>query len=446
MSANTSSTDHIFNAIRRSLSEEFPELTLIYIICDEGQQSTAFKSKKHEFADHPSAKELIEQIETALDTRPPEHFGSYFIKHHEKILMGLQKKLSALAVCFINTKTLEYFEDADFSCKCTAYSACFETLHHLLKKDTNEDPIQTDPSREKINALRIKLMADCFAAMMLESTGTKGAIQIIIKKYCENTLSPAKDFHPENHPLLLAIDGLNVVYKDLKDEIPSKTGLIAHTYYMAAEIGNTYDDISLKQWIRFYLGAQDMAWAGYSNNAILSAAVYSSDSPYIRSNAHICAESLNTTPVPLKDTNIYNPFADDEKNERLHIRACKMAFMALLERINETEDPNLFFETARKQTKDLLKFKPMGWCAPALIEAENALRLFKETPTTEEEMIGNAFQASLSQIQWKDLKTLNRKFIDLTRKGMDIGPNEALEIIGDDEVYAHYRNAFELLK
>jgi len=448
MTPRETSTDHIFNAIRRTITDEFPDLTLLFIICGEGQQSESFEIKKQEISKHPAAHLLIRHTERLIKSHPPEHFGTCFVEETEKSAFGLIKKQQALAACFINERALKHFEDKDFACKVTAYTGAFEAVHlYLQSKDRkNEQLKEVDTTRLKINALRTKLMADCFAAMILESSGIKNATQTVTKKYCEHTLSTTTDFHPENHPLPMALDGLNVVYKDLKNQTPPKTGLIKHTHFMALEIGNTYDDISLKQWIRFSLGVQDMAWGGYSSNDILSAAVYGSDSPYIRSTAHICAETLNTTPVPLKDSNIYNPFSEEDANERTHMRACKITFIALLERVNETGDPSLFLEKAREQTKKLFEFRPMGWCAPALIEAENAYRLFKETPTAEEEMIDNAFQAAFAQVKWKDLKTLNRRIIGLSRQGVEVGPEQAIAIMGDDETYAPYKNAFEILK
>ena len=188
-----------------------------------------------------------------------------------------------------------------------------------------------------------------------------------------------------------------------------------------------------------------MAWSGQSSNDILSAAIYSSDSPYIRSSAHICSESLNTTPVPLKNTDIYNPFADEESIERIHLRTCRMIFLQTLEKVDKKDQPELFFEKAREQTRKLLAGNPLGWCAPALVETENAYRLFKETPNAEEEMINDAFHGACARIKWRDLQTLNRKITNLRRQGNEITAEDILSIMGDNETYAPYKNVFEML-
>ena len=316
----------------------------------------------------------------------------------------------------------------------------------LEKESDEKEKIQNaDPSRAMIKTLRTRMMADCFATMMLESTGMKGALQNIPKQMCKKTLSTAKNYRAHLHPLPMALDGLNVIYKDLKDSRTPKTGTFEHTHFMACEIGDTYDDIPLKEWVRFCLNAQDMAWAGHQPSEIISAAVYGSDSPYIRSNAHICAETLNITPSPLKTHAMYNPFADDDANERAHIRLCNAAFLTLMDKVSVSENPHLFLDEARTQTKKLMECQPLGWCAPALIEAENAYRLFIETPNAEEDMIKHAFEAGLSRIHWKDLGALTRRIIALKNKMERVCATDVLEDIEGIEKFEPYQGAFDLL-
>lgn len=450
MSTSATSVDHIFNAIRREFSDEFQELTIVFVLYDPGHLQEALEAKRAEILSHPAGEEAFAEAAQEIKTRDHGRFCASFKQHTTPKAMGLLKKTEALGICFIPKSDTALFEDLNFACRHAGYAAGFLALHEYItsshgKKDERTEKIESDPARFRAYKLRIRLMAGCFATMLMENMGTKGTIQNVLKKYCSLTTGRALLFWPEDHPMPMAIDGLNVVYKDLKDEAGPKTGPLEHLHYMAEEIGNTYDDISILQWSRFAHCAQEMAWAGYNPNEILSAAIYSSDNPYIRSNAHICAESLNTTPVPLKNTDTYNPFADEETIERNHLRICRIGFMNLLEKINETDRPEMFFEKAREQTRKLLEGNPIGWCAPALVEAENAYRLFKETRNAEEEMIGNAFQAVCSRIKWRDLQRLNRKLIRQRRMGYDISSETVLELMGDDEAYASYKNIFEML-
>ena len=450
MTAGKASLDHIFGTIRREFTDEFPDLALYFVLFEEGQHEKALAAKKQDFETHPAGPSLVQMIEETLQNPPAGNFCVGLAEHTEKSLWGLRKKTSFIGACFVQLTDTKLFEDINFSCRKAGYAIAFEGLNLYLEKTKRKKPRKQtpddDPQKQKVESLRLKLMGDCFAAMLLESTGIKGAIQTVTKKFCELSIEPSLHFRSEHHPMPIALDGLNVVYKDLKDDIAPKTGLLAHTHFMAQEIGHTYDDLNIRQWIRFCISAQEMAWAGHSSNEILSAAVYGSDNPYIRSTAHICAESLNTTPVPLKSGDIYNPFTDEETNERVHLRSCRMTLRALLEDVNETKNPQVFLDKARDQTHKLFNNHPQGWCAPALIEAENAYRLFQEKKYSEQDVIENAFHGACAMVKWRDLQRLNRKFVAQRRMGHDITAELALSLIKDDEAFTSYKNAFEIMR
>ena len=410
---------------------------------NEETPAEALAKKQSEILAHPAGEELVRKIEETYGNQPHKSYFIGLAEHTETKIFGLIKDTQYLGVCFIYTPEIPNFEDQSFTYKLAAYSSAFEALHQYFKKQAKHSEENADP---RIQQLRLKLMGDAFAAMLLENQGHKNAIQTIAKKYCELITQATPHFKAEHHPLLMALDGVNVVYKDLKGESSPKVSQLEHFHMMAKEIGDTYDDTALKQWLRFAQDTQDMAWAEYNPNEILSAAVYGTESPYIRSTAHICAETLNTNPVPLKNTEIYNPFADQETNERLHNRICRAAFLKLLETVNEHGKPELFLKTARAQTTYFLNGRPLGWCAPALIEAENAYKLFQETRNAEEEMIDNAFQAALTHIKWSDIQRLNRLFVLARRSGKNLTPKLALALIEQDESFTSYKNAFELMR
>lgn len=452
MSANANSFEHIYNAIARDFSEEFPELTIVYILYEPGKALETLTARRGSVDHHPAGRAALQDAQNLLKSSGHPHgsFCAGFATYFNAKFMGIIRKREDFAICMVETSANTLFEDRKFACRHAAYAAGFEALHKHMeasrtKHDERHEKEKTDPAKALSNRMRIRLMADCFATMMIETTGTKGAIQVVVKKHCALCLDKVLHFWPEDHPMPMAYDGINVVYKDLKDEAAPKTGPMAHIHFMAEEVGNTYDDISLTQWIRFANSAQEMAWAGYSANEILSAAIYSAENPYIRSNAHICAESLNTNPVPLKNTDIFNPFAGDEVLERNHLRICRTGFVEILEDVNEQNNPGLFFKRAKTQTEKFMAGNPLGWCAPALIETENAYRLFMETPNTEEETIGNAFQSVCSLLKWTDLHRLNRKAVYARRIGRDTTPESMLGLMGNEETYKAYKTAFQIL-
>ncbi len=449
MSAELSNLDHIFNAIRREVQEEFPTLTVLFAINETGDIDQAIQSKREEIKEHPAGDLLLSRARPKADNTQ-----LYYLldpaTYTRKLFMNFGMKKDFLFLGIFKEYSLAFYEEEGFAAQYLSYACLFKMLHaYFLEtgklKEEEDGIVALNASQTRVQNLRMNLMADSFAAMMMESKGIKGAIQRLVKRYCELSVKATINMFPEYHPLPMAIDGLNVVYKDLKDDLPPKTGKLEHFFMMALEIGQTYDDLSLQQWTRFCLGTQDMVWADFSANEILSAAIYGSDDPYIRSNAYICAESLNTNPVPLKNNDLYNPFSDEDKNERAHLRLCRVAFIKAIEAVNHNDNSQIFLNKAAEQTTRLLEGQPIGWCAPALMEAENAYRLFRDDPDAEDDMVQNAFHGTCAKLKWFDLKRFNRFIIAQKRRGINLTIYEVMGLVDQNPAYAHYRPAFELM-
>lgn len=449
MNAPQNNTEHIFSAIRREVAEEFKALTLLFEVNETCDVTEALHSKRLEINEHPAGTALLQAPKPSPDSTALFHVYGPGLRT-KKRLFNLGTKEQCLFLGVISKQSLSFYEEETFAAQYLGYAYVFKALYGYFHesgklKPEIDEPGEPDAAQKRVDLLRMNLMADAFAAMLMEHKGVKGAIQRLVKRYCELSVKSTVNMFPEYHPLPMAIDGLQVVFKDLKDDTPPKMGQLEHFMMMAIEIGQTYDDLSLQQWTRFCLGTQDMVWADYSANEILSAAIYGSDDPYIRSNAYICAESLNTNPVPLKNTDMYNPFSDDETNERSHLRLCRVTFIEAINSVNHNDDSKIFLDKALKQTKKLLQGHPLGWCAPALIEAENAYRLFQEDPKREEDTIQNAFHGACSTVKWFDLKRFNRFVIAQKRRGISLSLKDVITLIDRTPHYAQYRSAFELM-
>ena len=444
----STSIDHISNAVRRFVSDEFNNLKIIYIPCQQGQQQKAFDTIKQSYTDHPAYEKIVSTVENTLRHKSDNFFGHVMVDIIEKSLGGLIKFKKYLAICFIDETQLEIFEDHEFNAYFEIYRHTFPVLSQYFYEEKNDRIIRAinDKQRFKPNAMRIKLMQDCFATMILQSEISKQSIKSIIKQYCELTLSKSKFFRSEDRPLPLCVDGLNVVYRSLKNDRDPRIGIIEHIFFMADEIGHTYDDACLRAWLRFSQSVQFMVWADHNNNEILSAAIYNSESAYIRSTAHIFAETLNTTPTPLNIMDRHIPFRSEEDNENTHQRLSKSYFLELHKKAYTEQNAGVFMEAARLQTQRLFDGHIMSWCAPALIEAEHAYHMYEEGKAVYDDEVDNAFDAVSAQIKWKDLIKLNQIFIEERRKNDIITPARALEITAKYEEFSHYKTAFELMK
>ena len=454
MTTQNITPSQIFQSIQEEFARDFPNLELIFLPYETSHPVKTIIEKKPLFSGHPAANEVLKNAEKTTNNTNTGSFCAAFAAHEKKQLFGFKTERECLALCMIDTHETAVFENQALGYRFFAYITAFMALdQHICsskkqkykKFKTVEFDSETKPLERTLHRLQLNLMAESFAAMMLEHHEGTGTIRTIIKTLCQSALKPAKQYKPEDHPVPLALDGVNIVYKDLIDDRPDNCSNIEHVYNMAREISDTYDETSLRQWVRFISSAQDMAWAGFSENEILSAAIYVSDSPNIRANAHICSELLNTTPVPLKNNEFYNPFNTAETNERMHLRLCRTTFMDLIEKVGETNDPSLFIKEAREQTLKLLDGHPIGWCAPALIETENAYRLCQEYETFEEEEITDAFHGACAQVKWPDLQRLARRFLSLKRLENEVSIQSALRIIEQDERYTPYKSPFEIL-
>ncbi|MCC6598410.1 MAG: hypothetical protein IT559_06440 [Alphaproteobacteria bacterium] len=451
MSIDTANLDYILNAIRRDFNDEFPDTTLIFISAPADKLQETLLSWQEEILTHPAGRLLWPHLQT-LSPQGRQQTGavSAFARHEYGRYFSLLKKEAFLGVFLINTDERtapDEGEEAAFVNKHLAYTLIWDAVHireGWQRKhpalENHEGVLQYKASH--VEWLREQMMIDCFATMMLESKGEKGAISTLLKKRCALCLQPALGYRPENFPFPVALDATHLVYKDLKDAAAPGAGPLAHSYFMAQEIGQTYDDMSLKQWVSFCRAAQEMALAGHGKNEILGAAVYTSDNPYTRSTAYIVAETLNTDPVPLKHHDFYNPFTDDEINERLHLKRCRDMFDILLEKIEDSENPDLILSQIQRNNTELLEGNPAGWCALPLLAAHRAYLANSEDSPVQNS--ARAFRNMITEVKWPLIRKLHRLLIGARRAGEPVDHQTAQFLIAAHEDLHFMKPAFDL--
>lgn len=451
MTSDTASLDYSLNIVRREFSDEFPDLALVFIACHAGAREEALQKRQEEILEHPAGRALWPKLKSFVRERDFFSDLAGFARADRNRYFNLVKKEIFLAVLFVNADEIRSDgDDAAFLNKNLAYALGWQALwlREAWKKnrpglENHEGILSLNP--ERAEWLRQQMMADCFAAMMLETKGEKGAISRLLKRRCELSILPAVRYRPENFPFPVALDATHLVYKDLRDTAPPGTGPLAHAYFMAQEIGQTYDDMNLKQWAFFCRAAQEMAWAGHSKNEILGAAVYASDDPYVRSTGYIVAETLNTDPIPLKHTDFYNPFADDDANERLHARRCRGAFDDLIGEIDGGADVSIILKEVKRQNAALLNGDPAGWCALALLAAHGA---YRTSPAASEipplENARAAFFKTLEQTGWPHIRKLHRLIVAEKRKGVAMNAEKAAALTAQQDELAFLKAAFEI--
>lgn len=353
----------------------------------------------------------------------------------------------ALAVCNVCAeetvlpKALIFEANPEQYDRFLGYGLAWQALSFYQKHKTEphrkKDVIAPSPS--PLDVLRRTLLSECFAALLIEQSEEKGFFRRYMKKCSELSITANEGYIPENHPYPIVFDSIGLILKDMAIETKDMSELIQNTLLMVNEINETYDDITLKQWVQFCYGAQEMAWMGLSARDILGAASYHSDSAYVRTTAHLIAESLNTDVVPLKSLEIYNPFADQERFERAHAKVAMARFEQILGEALVDHEPEILLKEAMRQNEAFMKGEIIGWCAPALVKTCLAYGKDDVRPALLRDIFEGAFHAA----RWGDIRLLNRFVMKKKRQGTEPTPAMIVdEFIGEHERLQIFKNAF----
>ncbi len=447
MNQKSKSLEHTLNVIRRQVADEYPELTLHFITSapktpPEATKDTPSNDNLYALPDHPAKEAMLNHLKKHPPTKTT--FAGAALTKKTNIPFWRNKD-KFLAVCYINIQDMAEQNEHLFPTapekhqRLIGYSLAWKAIDLYLKYkqgqtdsyNLNNEDLLT-PIHTLANRLRANLISECFAAMLMEQQGDTGTIPKLMKKRSHLCLNKIEKTTPELHPFPISYDATRLVFNDLQNKDPDKTQLLAHTLFMADEIDGTCDDIILKQWREFCYATQEMAWMDRSRNEILSAATYSSDDPHMRTTAYIIAEALNTDVTPLNNPQYHNPFADQEKYERLHKKTALTMFEQLIITATQEGRPELLMQQALQQNTRLLAGDIIGWCAPALIKTCNAYS--KEDIRIE--LLQELFANILHDTKWSDICKLNR-FIMLKKR-------QSIPITSDVITNEFVRNKSEL--
>lgn len=213
---------------------------------------------------------------------------------------------------------------------------------------------------------------------------------------------------------------------------------------LTKEIGMTCTAQTIKQWISFARPAQEMAWAGYAPETILGAALYSCENTYVRSIADLVAENMDFKPDLVTTLDGYNPFTDQEANQRLHERKCKETWQKNMLSVRGPEDSKIFYENIKKQNRELMEGRPVGWCAYALMQAANVIET--AAPQDLNQAITRAqktFERESGAVSWENLCRLTRTIFAYRRDGYDITPERLAHICEKSDLYAPVKRTLQ---
>lgn len=422
MVLETAAIEHTCNTVRRQIQEEFPDLTLSFIVYAPGKLAKGVDHKRHEIEAHPAGPAILPLLKKAEADKTP----FVMAKAKEKKLIPLLAREKTLACIFL--KEDGTFADTD-QLRQHAYELAWHALHKIIDKD---DTLTTDQEGFAWH----NMLADCFSALVMEMQGKKGAVRNLARRRCSLALEAKPGYDAEHYPYPAVMDAAQLIYDDMrKAGNLTKTKLFSQGLEMAREIGITFDRSTVLQWQSFARPAQEMAWLGIDKNRIIGAAVHSSEDPYARSTAYLVAEILSIEPTPVSDISLYNAFTDQEANERHHRKICEETLQNLLSKREPDSNGNIFRIEAIKQNQKLLQGQLIGWCAPALILAGEIFdRNITENAKLEE--VKRAYTEACKKTNREVLRILGMIMANLRHEGKDVtAENLAAAVLHDEHVY-----------
>ncbi|MEZ5918601.1 MAG: hypothetical protein R3D66_01325 [Alphaproteobacteria bacterium] len=448
MSLETPILQHISNSAKRKVAEEFPELDLLFVI---------YKGKAWEKALETCLKENgldldIAALRTAttksVKTGRPVMAG--LLETPAKGFPGLRKKGQSYALLFLPIDAFETADDAEQG----LYMLIWETIALFELRGSGQDRLFKVedtlilPNFPPLYQARTNMLADTFCALMRRIEGHKNAIPGLAGQRSLMSVSPIPSYKAELYPFPIATDAVKLVYKDLETVLKMKLGPIARAVKMTHEVSDTFDDLSLRQWAAFASAAQEMAWGECCKNTILSAATYTSEDSYMRPIAYIVAEALHLEPAPPVRSDLYNPFTDQEANERLHLKTCGSILRQTLSKALSQRSASPFYDRAGQCNEDLLNNKPIGWCAGPLLEAADIFQaaLSQEPPPNDKTILQkteDAFHAAEASVSWEQLCLANHFFMHRRRQGLQITAEKAARMLLNNEKLSKIGGIFE---
>lgn len=442
MSIETTTIDHICSVIRREVQSEFKDLTLIFITYETGKILQGLGAKRHEIYKHTSGDAMFNHLHDLCKNGYEEDGLAALHQSLKKSLKPPFRQRQILGIYFVNIKK---FKDPEHV-RSWAYHQVWHALDLLQnfranneKAFDNADGIITPKDNAALHATT-NMLGDAFCAILENFKGDAGHISRLSRRRCKEAMNQIPGHSAELYPFPIAEEATQIVYEDLRDETMQESRPMTLAADMAREVAYTFDDAAINQWRNFANRAQEMAWMGFNKNKILSTAIYTSEDPYVRSMAYLVSETLNLDPTPIGDLQTHNPFAEQEANERAHIKRAQDSFDLALE---QDSPETVLKERALLHNQKLLDGHILGWCANAMLDALMPYKDLHETGTDIKSLARERFKRALPKTEWRSLLNLNRVILRLKRNQKEITPDLIIKICERNEGLDFVKTAME---
>lgn len=443
MAVDKNSIQSICDKITQEIAQLYAGLNLHFIVHGRADFNEMLALSEHVIITHPAASAAQAIIRKQATNSKTSFLGLAI--HQQKKMFGLKSNDEILALININIDDLKNEEEA------------LETAYHLAwhaidlyeirrepqyRKKFADGPMV--PKRSALNLSKANMQADIFAALIVALKNGKESIKNIAERRGLNSLTAAAHVKAEDYPYIIAQEACQFALFELKDQrVSTEENIITKCRQISLDIGQAFDETSIRQWWSYATPAQDMAWRGFSKENILGAAVNTCDDTFVRATSLMVAQTTNIEPSPAAELeHTYNAFLDTKSQAIAHAALVDTVFEDAITEAEsegdsgETGGSRALMNAANKQNEKLTDGHILGWCAHALQEAAHAFEkalIAGSSPTQAARM---HFEGNKGDTSWDMLKELGENIVEQRRQGFAVTMGHIAEIAHNHPAFA----------
>ena len=471
---------HQCRVLGRQIKVSYPELTPVFIVHEEKKRKEAIDQEAQNILDHPAGESILNYIKKIAGEHPEENRSKFagLAEYFSPGFLGFFRSREIICLFFVNVDRFDLQDDLknqvlhmvwhalalydDYMEGMSKSSGRKKQTEKAGGDDKKSGADNLSPSQERFSIIdgeviipklsiqelcHRNLLADIFSSTLQYLHEQEDAIRKLAIQRMRDTLTPQVGFIAEKYPFPISLETLEFLFSENIKTLNKKQRVIPQAVKITKDIGSTYKISAIKQWRSFSIPAQEMAWCGFAPETILGAAIYTNENTYVRSIADMIAEYMEIKPEIFSSLDDYNPFADQELNQRLHENLCRKDFQSLLDKLRTRDDYISFLRMANKHNDKMKNGNPVGWASHALITVSDIIRSSKPRDSVNnlKPVLQQTFEEQMKKIDWKNIRSVARYLFRKKRDGIEINYDLISNIPEKNEDIKIIKSAFETL-
>ncbi len=434
----------ICHVVNRQINDYYRQLKLFCVIHHSGQREDAIVMEEHGLLSHPAGAYAINILKRKMENEDSALLG--VAASMEKVYLGLSSRSHLLGVITLNA---DQYEDAR-EAKAHLYHLAWHATDLAEIREQPEYKVKFRngpmiPRRSPMNQAKANLRADVFSAVMMALQGNKTAISELAEKRALASLTPNAGQRAEDYPYVIAMEAAEFAFREISKTSVPKNRMVRLAMQIAADVGMTFDETSIRQWWAFSGPAQDMAWRGHTREEILGAAINTSEDPYVRATGLLVSEIINIAPSTSAELACsYNAFADSDLNAKLHKDTVAEVFEGVIAQGMVENSSSPITMVANEQNRFLTEGRIIGWCASALHAAASAFENALASGRPPGQAARLEFEGARNKAPWDTVRRLGDKIIEQRRNGFAVTFTDIMEICKLSPEFAPFLESLEI--